>query len=97
MTRRGDHICPQGRCVAVDRAPSALQRTGSVICAVKEGEGLRTSVMLTARRLYALEAALGHENQIVDCLSDRDDGPHLEDTWHWLTSGNAIERVLRQC
>ena len=46
---------------------------------------------------FALDAALGKENQFVDSLSDRDDGPHLEDTWHWLTSGNSIERVLRQC
>ena len=46
---------------------------------------------------FALDAALGQENQILDSLSDRGDGPHLEDTWHWLTSGNSIERVLRQC
>ena len=46
---------------------------------------------------FVLDAALGQQNQVVDSLSDRGDGPHLEDTWHWLTSGNSIERVLRQC
>ena len=40
--------------------------------------------------LFALEAALGEQNQIVDRLSDRGDGPHLEDSWHRLTGGNSI-------
>ncbi len=45
---------------------------------------------------FALEAEFGQENQIVDSLSDRGDGPYLEDTWHWPTGGNSIQRVLRQ-
>ena len=46
---------------------------------------------------FAIEAALGQENQIVDGLSDRGDGFHLEDTWHWLTGENSVQRVLRKC
>ena len=45
---------------------------------------------------FALEAALGQENQIVDSLSDRGIGPYLEDPSHRLTSCNSIECVLRQ-
>ena len=45
---------------------------------------------------FAIEAALGQENQVVDSLSDWTDGPYLEDTWHRLTGGDSIQRVLRQ-
>jgi len=45
---------------------------------------------------FALEAALGKQNQIVDHLSDGSDGLNLEDSWHWLTGGNSIKRVFRE-
>ena len=45
---------------------------------------------------FALEAALGQENQIVDSLSDRGNGRYLENPWHRLTGCNSIEGVLRQ-
>ena len=44
---------------------------------------------------FTLEAAFGQENQIVDSLPHRGDGPHLEDTWHRLTCCDSIECVLR--
>jgi hypothetical protein len=44
-----------------------------------------------------LEAALGQESHIVDHLSDRGDGRHLEDARHRLTCYDSIERMLRQC
>ena len=45
---------------------------------------------------FAIDAALGQENQIVDRLSDRGNGLYLEDPWHRLTCCNSIECVLRQ-
>ena len=45
---------------------------------------------------FALEAALGQENQIVDSLSDSGAGPYLEDPWHRLTCCDSIECVLCQ-
>ena len=45
---------------------------------------------------FALEAAFGQENQIVDSLSDRGNGPYLEDSWHRLTCCSPIECMFRQ-
>ena len=45
---------------------------------------------------FALETAFGQENQIVDSLSDRGNGPYLEDPWHRPTRCDSIECVLGQ-
>ena len=45
---------------------------------------------------FAIDAALGQENQIVDSLSDWGNGLYLEDPRHRLTCGNSVECVLRQ-
>ena len=45
---------------------------------------------------FAIEAALGKENQIVDGLSDRGNGRYLEEPWHRLTGCDSIECVLCQ-
>ena len=44
----------------------------------------------------ALVAALGQEYRIVDSLSNRGDGTHLEDSWHRLTCCDSFEGVLCQ-
>ena len=42
---------------------------------------------------FAIDAALGQENQIIDRLSDRGNGLYLEDPWHRLTCCDSIECV----
>ncbi len=45
----------------------------------------------------AFEAALGEQEKIVNRLAERRARPHLEDSWHRLTSSDSVEGVFGHC